>query len=74
MQVNYLWIILVSLVLAPLGVFGDLSASVVKRQTGIKDFGWIMPGHGGILDRFDSALWTMSALAIFLLQGGHLLS
>ncbi len=73
-QVNYLWIILVSLVLAPLGVFGDLSASVIKRQTGIKDFGWIMPGHGGILDRFDSALWTMSALAIFVLQGGQLLS
>ncbi len=40
-----------------LGVLGDLSASLLKRQCNIKDYGNIMPGHGGALDRFDSVLF-----------------
>ncbi len=50
----YLIIALLGVVAAVLGIYGDLFASVVKRQCGIKDYGTIFPGHGGILDRFDS--------------------
>ena len=42
-----------------LGMMGDLSASVLKRNFGVKDFGKIFPGHGGVTDRFDSSMFTL---------------
>lgn len=46
--------------------FGDLSASTIKRSLDVKDFGYILPGHGGILDRFDSVLFTAPFIYITL--------
>ncbi len=51
-------------VLAPLSVCGDLLASVIKRKCGIKDFGNIMPGHGGVMDRFDSVVFIAPMLYV----------
>lgn len=56
--VNVLYIVLVSIIGSVLGVVGDFSASLLKRQCMVKDFGSIIPGHGGILDRFDSVLFV----------------
>ena len=48
------------------GQFGDLSASAIKRYCKVKDFGKIMPGHGGILDRFDSIMFVAPIIYLFL--------
>ena len=66
LRVNYLYLIILSAILSVVGMLGDLTFSVVKRQYGIKDYGNILPGHGGVLDRFDSVAFTAPALYIII--------
>ena len=53
---------LISAVGALISMVGDLAASAIKRNQGIKDYGKLIPGHGGILDRFDSVIFTAPAI------------
>lgn len=66
-DVNYWLALLYGLLGALAGTFGDLAFSVVKRQTGIKDYGNLIPGHGGVLDRFDSLVMVAPLTEALLL-------
>jgi phosphatidate cytidylyltransferase len=55
-MLNNIIFLIIAILCGVIGTLGDLSASVIKRQNNIKDFGNLMPGHGGALDRFDSVL------------------
>ena len=63
---SYLWIFAIGgLIASVVAQVGDLLMSVIKRHYGIKDYGKVFPGHGGILDRFDSAFAVSVALVAF---------
>ena len=66
-NIPILFIIISSFVLAIISMFGDLSASIIKRNYSVKDFGNIMPGHGGVLDRFDSCIFVLPTLYLGLI-------
>lgn len=67
-QIEIAWLraFVIGMICTFMGIIGDLMASVIKRQTGIKDFGNIMPGHGGVMDRFDSFLFVTPTLYLAL--------
>jgi len=48
------------------GQLGDLFASLVKRHCGVKDYGTIFPGHGGVMDRLDSVFWATAVMYVYL--------
>ena len=66
-QVDYAIALLYGVLGAAADIFGDLMFSAVKRQTGIKDYGNLIPGHGGILDRFDSMLMVGPLVEVLLI-------
>ena len=60
-------IIIFSVCLSVISIFGDLAASTIKRHHGIKDFGNLLPGHGGVMDRFDSSCFVFPVLYSLIL-------
>ena len=62
---NIHWVI-ISVIISVAGTYGDLIESMLKRSTGVKDSGTIMPGHGGFLDRFDSTIISFPLVYLFI--------
>ena len=65
-QLHIGWCLLLGLAGAALGQLGDLVFSCVKREFGIKDYGKLLPGHGGVLDRFDSVIFAAPVLWLII--------
>lgn len=66
MNINVYYWVFIAIIAAIAGQFGDLTASAIKRMCKIKDFGNIMPGHGGVLDRFDSVMFVAPIVYAFI--------
>lgn len=64
---NLLIFAVAGVLIAVVSQIGDLSMSVIKRKYGVKDYGFIFPGHGGVLDRFDSVIAVSALLMVFSL-------
>ena len=67
LSVAFYWYIVLGLVLSVLTQIGDLSASIIKRRFGVKDYGTFMAGHGGAMDRLDSSLFISPVIYLFYL-------
>ncbi len=65
LEPNYPMLALAGVGIAIVSQFGDLTASAIKRCYNVKDYGWIFPGHGGVMDRFDSILAVAPLLYMF---------
>ena len=67
---NYPALLLCGLIVSVVSQIGDLALSAIKREYGIKDYSRLFPGHGGVLDRFDSVIATAPLILFFCLVGG----
>lgn len=65
--VSYLPLIILAIIAGVMSQLGDLAASCIKRERGIKDYSNLLPGHGGVLDRFDSVLFVAPVVYYFVI-------
>ena len=65
-DVSYTKLAVLGVIVSPVSQIGDLTASIIKRKFGIKDYGNLFPGHGGILDRLDSVIAVAPLVYIYL--------
>lgn len=70
LDVNYVNLAILGIIMAIVSQIGDLSASIIKRKFGIKDYGKLFPGHGGVLDRLDSVIMIAPVVYLFLINIG----
>ncbi len=68
--VNYSSLAVLGLAMSIISQIGDLSASIIKRKFGIKDYGSLFPGHGGVLDRLDSVIMIAPLVYIYIINVG----
>ena len=66
MDINYIKLAALGVIVSPVSQIGDLTASIIKRKYGVKDYGSLFPGHGGILDRLDSVIAVAPLVYIYL--------
>lgn len=71
-QVSFGWLVFYAVSASCVGQFGDLVFSYIKRTVGIKDYGTLLPGHGGMLDRFDGLLFVLPYTYLFTQLHGPL--
>jgi len=72
LNVNYLSLAALGFAMSIVSQIGDLSASIIKRKFGIKDYGSLFPGHGGILDRLDSVIMIAPLVYLYIVDIGFL--